>query len=327
MKHITSATATDKKKAGKTVIKDRKRRMQSRINYIRSNWLLYALLIMPVAYFITFKYVPMGGILVAFKDYNVFAGILDSPWNNFATFKDIFQRAEFYRVVRNTFILNGLDLLVGFPVPIILAILLNEIVYKKYKRVAQTILYMPYFLSWVIIGSIAVQIFSRDSGMINNLVIALGGEPLPFLTKINYWIPTYTFLGIWQSAGWNTIIYLAAVSGINSELYEAAVVDGAGRWSKIWHVTLPGIRSTIFILLTLNMGRIVAISFDRPFVIGNAMVMEYADVISTYVYRVGIQSFQYSTATAVGLFQSVIGMIFLLITNRIAKRCGEAGIW
>lgn len=303
------------------------KRKSSMLVYLQGNWVLYAFLVLPIIYFIVFKYVPMAGIVVAFKDYNVFQGVSASPWNNFATFKEIFGMNEFFRAVRNTFVLNGLDLIVGFPAPIMMAILLNEIRFKYFKKVSQTILYLPHFLSWVIIGSLSLQLFSKEYGMVNNLIASMGFEPIPFLTEASKWIPTYTLLGLWQGIGWNTIIYLAAIAGVNSELYEAAVVDGAGRLRKIWHITLPGIRSTIVVLLILNMGRIVAIGFDRPFVIGNSLVMQVSDVISTFVYRVGIQSFQYSIATAVGLFQSLIGMTFLLVTNTLAKRFGDQGIW
>lgn len=295
--------------------------------YIWNNMILYLFLLLPVAYFIVFKYAPMYGILIAFKDYNIFKGVWESPWNNLATFKEIFSMPDFWNALKNTFVLNSLDKIIGFPAPIILAIILSEIKLKWFKKTTQTILYLPHFLSWVIIGSIALQLFAPESGLINLLFNKMGISPVPFLTDKWVWLGTYVFLGLWQSIGWNTIIYLAAIAGINLELYEAALVDGAGRLRKIWHVTLPGIKPTIIILLIFSIGRMTQIGFDRPFVIGNSLVMEFSDVISTFVYRTGIQNFQYTIATAVGLFQSVIGLVFLLVTNYIAEKFGEQGIW
>ena len=295
--------------------------------YLKNNYLLYIFLLLPIIYFTVFKYVPMHGILIAFKDYNIFEGILKSPWNNFDTFREIFGMSDFYRAVKNTFALNFLDLVVGFPAPIILAIFLSELKYPRFKKVSQTILYLPHFLSWVIIGSMAQQLFSSQTGMINALVEKMGFQPIEFLTENVPWIITYVLLGIWQSIGWNTIIYLAAITGINKELYEAAEVDGAGRIRKIRHITIPGIKPTIIILLILQMGRMTAIGFDRPYVLGNSLVNEVSDVISTFVYRMGLRSFQFSLATAVGFFQSVVGMVFLLVTNYIAEKSGEQGIW
>ncbi len=296
--------------------------------YLRNNYMLYLFLLLPTAYFLIFRYGPLYGILIAFKEYNIFEGVWASPWNNFASFKEIFSMPQFLTAVRNTFLLNGLDLVLGFPAPVILSIILSEIYVKWFKKVSQTILYLPHFLSWVIIGSISLQLLSPESGLVNNLLMKMGlSEPVPFLTDPVTWLFTYTLLGIWQSVGWNTIIYLAAIAGINQELYEAAVVDGAGRLRKIWHITLPGLKPTIIILLIMQVGRMLSIGFDRPYVIGNPLVMEFSDVISTFVYRIGLQSFQFSIATAVGLFQSIVGLIFLVTTNYIANKVGEQGIW
>ncbi|MDQ0341776.1 putative aldouronate transport system permease protein [Lederbergia wuyishanensis] len=294
--------------------------------YIKRDIILYLMLVLPVAYILTFKYGSMYGIQIAFKDYNMFEGMSKSPWNNFETFKEIFASQQFYQVVRNTLVLNGLDLIVGFPAPIILAILINELRFKKFKRVSQTILYLPHFLSWVIIGGIVAQLLA-PTGMLNSLITRSGGDVLPFLTNKFAWVGTYTLVGVWQSAGWGTILYLAAMTGIDKELYEAADIDGAGRLRKIWHVTLPGIKPTIAILLILQLGNIMAINFDRPFNLQNNLVMDYGDVISTYVYRVGIQSANFSIGAAVGLFQSVICLVFLLSSNFISKKMGEQGIW
>ncbi|MCZ8511620.1 ABC transporter permease subunit [Paenibacillus filicis] len=319
---MNSSVPLDKKgSVGKPLIKKK-----GFFYYIKYDFILYLMLIIPVAYILTFKYAPMYGIQIAFKEYNIFQGVSMSPWNNFATFKEIFSSPQFFQVVRNTLMLNGLDLLVGFPAPIILAILINELVWNKFKKVSQTILYLPHFLSWVIIGGIVAQLLS-PTGMLNSLISHMGGQTLPFLTNKYAWVATYSLVGVWQNAGWGTILYLAAMTGIDKQLYEAADADGAGRFGKIWHVTLPGIRPTIAILLILQLGNIMAINFDRPFNIQNNLVMDFGDVISTYVYRVGIQSANFSVGAAVGLFQSVICLIFLVTSNFITRKLGENGIW
>lgn len=294
---------------------------------LKRDYQLYLLLLFPLAYFIIFKYIPMYGIIVAFKEYNIFQGISASPWIGFDAFKEIFGMQDFFRALRNTIVLNGLDLIFGFPAPIILAIIINEIRTTWFKRVSQTLLYLPHFLSWVIIGGIVLQVFYPTTGLVDTILKPLGVPSIPFLTESLHWIATYTGVGIWQSAGWGMIIYLAAISGINSELYEAAQVDGAGRLRRIWHITLPALKPTIIILLVLNVGKIAMIGFDRPFILGNTSVNEVSDVISTFVYRVGLQSSRFTIATAVGLFQSVVGMVFLLVTNYIADKFGEQGIW
>ncbi len=296
-------------------------------SYMRNNYVLYLLLLLPTAYFLIFRYAPMYGILVAFKDYNIFQGVWESPWIGFDAFIEIFSMPQFITALRNTFLLNFLDLIVGFPSPIILAIILSELKLLWFKKVSQTVLYLPHFLSWVIIGSISLQLFAPESGLVNSVLVKMGAEPVPFLTDPVTWLGTYTLMGVWQSIGWNTIIFLAAIAGINAELYEAAVVDGAGRLRKIWHITLPGLKPTIIILLILSVGRMVQIGFDRPYTIGNNLVLQFSDVISTFVYRIGLQSFQFTIATAVGLFQSVVGLVFLLTTNYIAGKVGEQGIW
>lgn len=294
--------------------------------YLKKDIFLYLLLLLPLTYFIVFKYGPIYGILIAFKDYNIFEGISKSKWIGFDAFKELFAMKDFYRVLRNTLMLNSLDLIVGFPAPIIIAIILNEIRSIWYKKVAQTLLYLPHFLSWVIVGGVAYQIFST-TGLINGILHNLGIAPIPFLSENWHWIATYVGIGVWQSVGWGTIIYLAAITGINKELYEAAEVDGAERLQKIWHITLPSIKPTIIMLLILQLGRLVSIGFDRPYVLGNTLVQGYSDVISTFVYRVGLGSGNFTQATAIGLFQSVISIILLLGANFIAEKSGEQGIW
>ncbi|MCF2940051.1 ABC transporter permease subunit [Paenibacillus alkaliterrae] len=290
-------------------------------------WQLYLLLFVPMAYFIIFKYVPMLGVVVAFKDYNIFKGVLDSPWIGFEAFREIFQMDAFHNAIRNTFLLNILDLIIGFPIPIILALLLNELRVKWFKRGAQTILYLPHFISWVIVGGMATQLLATNSGGVNNFLNAIGLEAIPFLSEPLHWVITYLGLGIWREAGWGTILYLAALTGINKELYEAAEVDGASRLRRMWHITLPGIKPTIVILLIINIGHMVTIGFDRPYILSNPLVTDVSEVISTYVYKVGIQSARYTIATAIGLFQSIVGLIFLLSADFISRKVNDQGIW
>ena len=294
--------------------------------YLKRYWQLYALISLPLIYFIIFRYGPMYGVQIAFKDFNLFQGINGSEWIGFDAFREVFAMPDFYTTLRNTFMLNFLDLIVSFPAPIILAIMLYEVRFKWFKKVSQTILYIPHFISWVIIGGIVYQLFGNQSGMVNGLLESMGLNPIPFLTEKNPWLVTYLFTGVWQSAGWGTILYLAALTGVNKELFEAAEIDGATRLKRIWHITLPSIKPTIVTLLILNLGNMVSIGFDRPFVIGNTAVREYSDVLRTFVYRMGIQSGQYTLATVVGLFQAVVGLIFVLGSNYISKKTTGEGI-
>ncbi len=298
--------------------------------YIKRYWTLYLLLAIPLAYFLVFKYIPMIYIQIAFKKYSIVQNVWDMEWaanHGFEYFIKAFSNRDFLYALRNTLTLNLLDLALGFPAPIILALLLNELVFKRFKRITQTIVYMPHFLSWIIISGLALQLFAPTNGFVNILLNKLGLEAIPFLNDPTHWIFTYIFLGIWQSVGWNTIIYLAAITGINPELYEAAAVDGASRLKKIWHITLPGLRPTIVILLIMSLGRILGSEFDRPFALTNKLVISVSNVISTFVYTYGIRGLQFSLTTAVGLFQSVICVIFLLMANSIARKFGERGIW
>lgn len=294
--------------------------------YLKRYWQLYALLSLPILYFVIFRYGPMYGVQIAFKDFNLFQGISGSEWIGFDAFREVFAMRDFYTTLRNTFMLNFLDLLVSFPAPIILAIMLYEIRSTWFKKISQTILYIPHFISWVIIGGIVYQLFGSQSGMVNGVIESMGFEPIPFLTEKNSWLITYLFTGVWQSAGWGTILYLAALTGVNKELYEAAEVDGATRLKRIWHITLPCIKPTIVTLLILNLGKMVSIGFDRPYIIGNTAVREYSDVLSTFVYRIGLESGQYTLATVVGLFQAVVGLIFVLGSNYISKKVTGDGI-
>ena len=296
--------------------------------YLRRSWMLYIMLLLPATFFILFRYVPMTYIWMAFSDFNLFRpSVFDSPWVGLEHFRTAFSHHDFLPAVWNTLILNFSDLIFGFPAPIILAILLSELKFRFFKRFTQTMLYMPHFLSWVVVSIMAIQLFATHHGIVNNFIAGMGFERIPFMSRPNEWVVSYIILGIWKSAGWGTIIYLAAIAGINQELYEAAEVDGANRFQKIIHVTIPCLVPTIIILLILNIGGMMGIEFDRPFVLQNGAVMSRADVLSTYVYRRGILNFQYSLATAVNIFQSAINVVLLVTANIIAKRAGERGIW
>jgi len=305
------------------------RRYRTQI-YLKRYWTLYAMLALPVIYFIIFKYIPMMYIQIAFKKFSITKSAWDMSWaknSGFENFIKAFSNKDFYNALRNTVMLNMLNLILGFPAPIILAIVLNELPYKRFKRFTQTIAYMPHFLSWVIISGLALQLFATRFGLVNTVLRQLGLEAVPYLDDPAHWVWTYVFLGIWQSVGWNTIIYLPALTGINPELYEAASVDGASRMRKIWHITLPGLKSTIVILLIIRMGYIIASDFDQPFAMSNTLVRDVSNVLSIFVYNYGIKGTQQSLATAVGLFQSVVGVCFLLITNSLSKKFGESGLW
>jgi putative aldouronate transport system permease protein len=429
------------------------------VSYARRSWMLYLMLLLPISFFVIFRYVPMTNIVIAFKDYNIFQGVWVSPWAGassyqwnqiidgvpvpisgatnasyeiqpedegkiltvtiekagytgsitsdpifigttgsvnipeaisdsydsgeyysdeeyeyieedteysyaepppisgtisgtvrikgnaavgqtlkadtskvsggiFKWFEHSFTRKDFWDAMRNTVLLNFLDLIVGFPAPIILALVLNELIFKSFKKVTQTIIYLPHFLSWIIVSSIATRLLAPTNGVINIFIAEnFGMKPIDFLMNSKNWVMTYIVFGVWKEMGWGTIIYLAAITGINPELYEAAEVDGAGRWRKLWHITLPGIRPTIVVLLIMNIGRILGIEFDRPYTMANRVVRDVSDVLSTLVYRVGILSNQFSLTAAIGLFQSIICVIFLVTANSLAKRFGERGIW
>lgn len=298
--------------------------------YMKRYWQLYALLALPLLYLLIFKYIPMIYIQIAFKKYSIVESVWKLPLaanHGFEYFIKAFKSKDFILALRNTVGLNLLDLVIGFPAPIIFALILNELCFKRFKKVVQTIAYMPHFLSWVIIYGLALQLFAPSTGFVNMILNNLGMASIPFLDESKHWVATYIGLGVWQNFGWGSIVYLAAIAGISPELYEAASVDGAGRFKKMWHITLPGIKPTIVVLLVMNLGNILGSNFDRPFALQNNLVMDVANVLSTYVYKVGIKGLQFSLTTAVGLFQSVVGVFFLLTANWISRKLGERGIW
>ncbi|MCU6711317.1 ABC transporter permease subunit [Paenibacillus sp. J5C_2022] len=289
---------------------------------------LYMMLLPVIFFYIIFKYLPMGGEIIAFKDYRFTDGILGSKWAGFKHFELLFDSADFWRVLRNTLLLNVYSIVFGFPVPIVLALLLNEVRREWYKRIVQNFLYVPHFISWVVLGGILVAMLSPSTGIVNLILDKVFGiDPIYFMANSSWWPVMYTLSGIWREAGWGTILYLAAMAAIDTQLYEAAKIDGANKLRQIWHVTLPGIRSTIAILLILRMGSMMDVGLEQTLVLQNSSVLDVADVISTYVYRVGLQNMNYSYTTAIGLFQSIVGLILIISVNRMIKVSGERGLW
>lgn len=293
----------------------------------RKNYVLTLMFIPVIAYYLIFKYAPMYGIVLAFKDYSIRKGILGSPWVGFTVFEELFATHTFVRAFRNTVIISLLRWVFGFPMPIILALMLNELKNLRFKKTMQTISYLPHFLSWIILTGLFTQLLSPTNGPINYIISLLGGKPIYFLADNAWFRSTMVITGIWKEIGWGSIVYLATIAGIDTELYEAAECDGATRWQKMFRITLPLMKPTIVILLIMNCGSILEAGFDQIFNFYNSAVYETGDIIDTYVYRRGIGDMEYSISTAVGLFKNVIGFILVTGTNFIAKRLGEGGIW
>ena len=275
-----------------------------------------------------FSYAAYPGLRMAFMDYKPAKGYEGSEWVGFGIFAKIFKDADFTRALRNSIVFNLADLLVGFPMPIILALILNELRYPRFKKVSQTILYLPHFLSWAIIGSVALTMFKPSSGLVNVALMNTGmiQEGIPFLNEKWHWAVTYLLIGVWQGMGWGTILYLAAITGINGELYEAAMIDGANRWKRMWHITLPGIKSTVVTLLIMNLGRVMGSNLERLTAFSNTQVKEFQYQLAVYIYNKGIGNGKFSMSTAVGLFQSLVGLMLVIISDRIAKKLGEDGL-
>ena len=296
--------------------------------YLARNWQLYAMLIPVIAFYILFCYVPYGGLVIAFKDFRLANGIWGSPWVGLKHFQMMFSSGEFWRILRNSVFLNVLNVLIYFPVPIFLAIMLNEVRNQAFKKIAQSMMYLPYFFSWVVLGGMVVDILSPGTGVVNLIIKSItGGDGIFFLASKFWWPLMFVLSSIWKDAGWGSIIYLAAISGINPELYEAATVDGAGKLRQILHITIPGIMPTIIIMLILRMGGMVDVGLEQVMMLENAAVSEISDVISTYTYRIGVLGFQYSLTTAIGVFQSLISVVLMLMTNALARRYTDGGIW
>ena len=293
---------------------------------LRKNKWKYIMILPVIIYIAVFCYKPMYGVIIAFKNFRPAVGIMDSPWVGLKHFITFFNDYNFWRILKNTFSIRALSILFGFPAPILLALLINEIRNTKFKRAVQTISYMPYFISMVIICGL-IKTFCQSDGIITDLVVALGGERVNLLASKNWFYPIYIISNIWQNIGWDSIIYLAALAGIDQEQYEAARVDGAGRIRQIISVTLPGLMPTITILFILKMGNILNVGFEKILLLYSPTTYEVADVISTYVYRIGILDANFSYSTAIGLFNSVVNIIFLLLTNALSKKMNNSGLF
>ena len=383
---VLAATATAQAPV-REPIQVRRRPLRSTLWRYRS---LYLMALPGIVYFLLFKYLPMGGLIIAFQDYKPFLGILDSPWVGFEHFVRLFTQDTFFVLLRNTLVLSFLLMLISFPVPIILALLLNELRGVLFKRSVQTIIYIPHFMSWVIVVSLFYVMLTTDGGAINNLIVSLGGEPIGFLTDPDWlrpmyvfqhvwrtagwgtivylaaltavdmslyeaaeidggainnviqqlgfqpigfltdpeWLrPMYVFQHIWRTAGWGTIVYLAALTAVDMNLYEASEIDGANRWRQTWHITLPAIRATIIVLFILSIGDFLELGFEHMFLLLNSLNREVGEIFDTFVYTAGIQNGQLSFATAVGLFKGLVGLILVMVANSLAKRFGEEGVY
>lgn len=286
----------------------------------------YVMLALPVIYYLIFCYIPMGGLAIAFQKYNAYKGIMGSKWVGLANFRKFFHDPNFYRTFRNTLMLGIYEIIFSFPAPIIMALLLNELKNNKFKRVIQTISYMPHFVSTVVVVGLITNFLSYD-GIFNTIVSMFGGKRQTWLLRSEAFRSIYIISGIWQGLGWGSIIYLAALTDIDPEQYEAACIDGAGRLQQMRHITLPGIMPTVVIMFIFKVGGIMSASFEKVLLLYNPSVYETADIISTYVYRRGLLQNDFSYGTAVGLFNSAVALFFLVITNAISRKVGETSLW
>ncbi|RAU01149.1 protein lplB [Bacillus pumilus] len=304
--------------------KERRKRL---LNQMLSQKFLYVMILPGLIYFLVFKYVPMWGLIIAFQDYQPFLGILGSEWVGFKHFIRLFTEPTFFILLKNTLILFAMNVVIFFPIPILLALLLNEVRLALFKKFVQTMIYIPHFMSWVIVVSLSFVLLTVDGGLINELIAFFGGEKINFLLSQEWFRPMYILQVIWREAGWSTIIYLAAITAVDPQLYEAAKMDGAGRLRQMWHITLPAIKSVIVVLLILKIGDTLELGFEHVYLLLNATNREVAEIFDTYVYTAGLKQGQFSYSTAVGLFKAAVGLILVMLANRLAKKIGEEGIY
>ncbi|TVQ20752.1 MAG: sugar ABC transporter permease [Spirochaetaceae bacterium] len=294
---------------------------------IVANYDLYLFVLPAALYFLIFHYGPIYGLQIAFKEFSPVRGITGSLWVGFEHFQRFFTSYHFWNLIRNTLGISVYQLVVGFPAPIILALMLNEVRNRRFKRVVQTVTYAPHFISVVVMTGMILIFLRSPSGIVNHMIVALGGEPVRFMVRAEYFKTIYVLSEVWQRTGWGSIVYLAALSGIDPQIYEAAIIDGATRLQRVRHINIPGILPIIIILLILNTGQIMSVGFEKVFLLQNPLILSTSEVISTYVYKSGLQNFQYSFAAAVGLVNSVINFLLLVSVNTIARRTGETGLW
>lgn len=288
---------------------------------------LYLFLLPTLFFFILFAYGPMYGLQIAFKDFNGAKGFAGSPWVGLKHFKNFFQSYFFWPLIKNTLTISLYSLLVSFPIPILLALMLNEVKNIKFKRVVQTVTYMPHFISTVVLVGMLLSFLSPTTGIINHLIGSVGGKPVNFMSDARYFRHIYVLSGVWQSAGWGSIVYLAALSGVDPQLHESAVIDGANRFQRVWHINIPTILPTIVTMFILGVGSILGVGFEKVFLMQNDLNRETAEVISTYVYRRGLINAEYSFSSAVGLFNSGVNFIVLMIVNYIARKLNDTSLW
>jgi len=294
---------------------------------IRKDWDLYVALIPGLAFILLFKYTPMYGIVIAFKDFNIFEGMAASPWVGLRHFEKLLVNENFWQVFQNTLIISVYKIVFLFPLPIIVAILLNELRHMIFKRSIQTIIYLPHFLSWVIVSGLFIDILSTNGGIVNRMIVALGGEPIRFFLDSDIFRSVLISSAGWKEVGWSTIVYLAALTSIDPQLYEAAKIDGASKWQQVLHITLPGLVPIILLMFILRLGNILEAGTEQILVMYNPSVYNVSDVIGTYVYRIGLGDQDYSFSTAVGLFDSVIAFVLIISGNALSRKYLQRGIW
>ena len=305
----------------------RKTKRETLLRHIRQHRYMYLLLLPAAVYYVTFKYIPIYGMIMAFQDFKPARGFSGSEWVGFEHFQRLFAARDFWRVFRNTFIISGYKLLLAIPLPIILALLLNEVSNRAFKRTIQTLIYLPRFLSWIVVSGIVYNLTRVQGGLVNGIIEAFGGEPIVFMADSRYFRPLLALTDAWKMTGWRTIIYLAALSGINPQLYESAQIDGANRWRQTIHITLPSIAEVIAIILIISVGDIMRIGFEQVFAMYNPAVYEVADIFQTYVYRIGLLNAQYSYAAAIGIFNAVVAFVVVVTVNKAAKMLGTQGMF
>ena len=316
VQHTGQPAAVPQKSFGERLRKD-----------FKGNWTLYLMVLIPLAYLIIFCYIPMGGIQLAFKEYNVKKGIWGSPWVGFYNFQRFFRSYKFTMLLKNTILINVYSLVVGFPIPIIFALLLNYLRQKRFKKTIQMMSYAPYFISTVVMVGMLMQMTDLRIGIINKLLGLFGVGPVNFFGDVDIFRSLYVWSGVWQTAGYSAIIYIAALAGVSPELKEAAIVDGASRLQRIWHVDLPAIRPTVVTMLIFACGNMINIGFDKVFLMQNSMNLAKSEVIATFVYKVGLVNADYGFSTAAGLFQSLVSFIMLVTVNQISKKITETSLW
>lgn len=296
-------------------------------DHFRREWQIYVMLLPTIIWFLVFLYKPMYGLQIAFKDYSIFRGVDGSPWIGWEHFETLFSNDQFIRAVKNTITISFYNLLFGFPAPIILALMFNEVLHASYKRTAQTIVYLPHFISSVIIAGIVITAFSPTVGVINAVIGWFGLDPIYFLTQPQWFRPIFVGTGIWQEAGFGSIVFLAAIAGVNPSLYESAAMDGANRWQMMWKITIPSILPTILIMLIIRIGNIMEVSFELVVLLYQPSTYVTADVVNTWVYRQGLQSGQYDLAAAAGLFNAVVAFVLVMTANTLSRRFSRTSLW